>query len=288
MHMKNFLEKIKFIFKQKKKIFVLVGVIILLFGISFLSNLTSHFFFPTFEETDSEYFDCNVMGIEIRGELYTYVPTDKDGNKIEGYEDTTTSEDVVSLIWQAENDDNIKGTLIEVDSFGGSPVAGEEIANEIKLAKKPVVAFIREIGTSASYLAISPSDRIFGSKYSDIGSIGVTMSYLDNISKNQQEGYSFVQLSTGKFKDSGSPDKVLTQEERNLFMRDLKIAHENFIQSVSENRNIAIEKVREIADGSTVMGEKAVELGLIDEIGSYNEAEKYIEEQTGEDINVCW
>lgn len=105
---------------------------------------------------------------------------------------------------------------------------------------------------------------------------------------NQKEGRSFVQLSTGKFKDSGSPDKLLTQEEKNLFMRDLNIIHKNFIQTVSENRNIQIEKVQVIADGSTVLGERAKELGLIDSVGGYSDAQNYLKEKLGEDVSVCW
>jgi prophage maintenance system killer protein len=77
-------------------------------------------------------------------------------------------------------------------------------------------------------------------------------------------------------------------EEKDLFMRDVQIMHENFIKDVAENRNLAIEKVREIADGSTVLGEKAKELGLIDEIGGYNEVVSYLEKQIGEEISVCW
>jgi len=71
-------------------------------------------------------------------------------------------------------------------------------------------------------------------------------------------------------------------------MRDLQIIHENFITTVSENRGIALEKVRAMADGSTVLGEQAKELGLIDGIGGYNEAVTYLEEILGEQVSVCW
>jgi protease-4 len=269
-----------------------LGVIFILFLISLASNFAYSFITTSKEEsevyTDTGYESCNVIGIELRGELYTYVPTDLEGVKLEGYEDTTTSEDISYLLGEAEALDNIIGTIIEVDSYGGSPAAAEEIAEALKLTNKPVVAFIREAGTSGAYYAVAPADYIFALKNSDVGGIGVTQSYLDNVSKNQQDGYSFVQLSTGKFKDSGSPDKPITQEERNLFMRDLEIVHENFIQIVSENRNIAVEKVREIADGSSFLGEQAVELGLIDETGGYAEVVSYLSGLIGGEVSVCW
>jgi len=80
----------------------------------------------------------------------------------------------------------------------------------------------------------------------------------------------------GKYKDSGSPDKALTSEEKDLFLRDVNIIYQNFIKAVSDNRKLPIEKVKSFADGSTVLGEKAKELGLIDEIGGINEVEKYL------------
>jgi signal peptide peptidase SppA len=293
--MKTLITKIFTLLTTYKQALSVLGLIVLLFLISLLSNFTYNFIKSpsqglelSEEYSDTGYDDCNIMGIEMRGDIYTYVPLDSEGNKLEGYEDTTTSDQLLYLLDEAEYSDEILGTLIEVDSYGGSPGAAEEIANAIKTSQKPVVAFIRDAGTSAAYYAITPADKIFALKNSDVGSIGVTSSYVDNVSKNQQDGYSFVQLSAGKFKDSGSPDKPLTQEERNLFMRDIEILHENFIQTVSENRKISIEKVRTLADGSSVLGEKAKELGLIDEIGDYADAQAYLEELVGEMVNVCW
>jgi protease-4 len=244
------------------------------------------------DESDSSWYSndksCNVAGIEIRGDIYTYLPLDSEGYKLYGNEDTVTSEDILYYIGHAKYDDDIKAILIEVDSYGGSPVAAEEIANAIKNVQKPVVAFIREAGVSAAYYAITSADYIFATRNSDVGSIGITQSYLENSSFNQNEGYSFIQLSIGKFKDSGNPDKPTTEEDRELFMRDLNIIYQNFIETVSVNRNIPIERVRAIADGSTVLGAQAKELGLIDEVGGYADAQRYLEDVLGEDVDVCW
>ena len=289
--MKSILTKIlNSIYKYKQGLSI-VGIIFLLFSINFVSHYVYNSVIlndAPAELENSEYSDCNVQGILLRGDIYTYIPTDLDGYPLEGYEGAVSSEEISYLIGEAEYDDNIKAILIEVDSYGGSPLAGEEISNDIKFATKPVVVYIRESGVSAAYLAISSADQIFASKMSDVGSIGVTMSYLDYSTQNRQEGISFVQLSTGKFKDSGSPDKSITQEEKNLFMRDLNIIQDIFIRSVSENRNISIEKVESIADGSSVLGEQAIELDLIDQIGDYYSAGDYISELIGEEVNDCW
>jgi protease-4 len=150
------------------------------------------------------------------------------------------------------------------------------------------VGLIRETGASAAYWAISSADKIFASKNSDVGSIGVTMSYLSNVEKNKKDGYTFEQVSIGKYKDSGYPNKPLTSEEKALFLRDSNIIYENFVKAVSQNRKIPINKVKGFADGSTVLGEKAKSLSLINEIGGIDEVEKYLEEVIGEKPEICW
>lgn len=231
--------------------------------------------------------ECSVKGIVLRGGIVTYVPDHAEGDYNFNY-NVTASEDVVWFIENANRNEDAKAILLEVDSGGGSPVAGEEIANAVKNSTKPVVALIRDIGASAAYWAVSGADRIFASKNSDVGSIGVTMSYLNNVEKNKTEGYTYEQLSSGKFKDAGSADLPLTKEEKELFMRDVNILYQNFMEAVSQNRNIPIEKVESFADGSTVLGERAKELGLIDEVGGINEVEKYLETTLGTKPVICW
>ena len=96
-----------------KQVLFIFGLIVLLFLISLLSTFTYNLIASP--QSDSEqysedtYGNCNIMGIEIRGELYTYVPRDFEGNKLEGYEDTATSEDILYLLDEAEYyDDEIQ------------------------------------------------------------------------------------------------------------------------------------------------------------------------------------
>ena len=100
------------------------------------------------------------------------------------------------------------------------------------------------------------------------------MSYLDNINKNQKEGYGFVQLSVGKYKDMGNSDKVLTEEEKALFMRDLNIVHQNFVEAISINRGIPLTDVQKLQMAQAFWVLKLKELHLIDEIGGIQEVEK--------------
>jgi protease-4 len=272
--------------QQKLKIIILWAVaIIVVFAIGLRIFGSWHDEWSGYNATRND--DCTASGIKLHGTLLVYV-SDYPEEDASGYEDVVSSEDIVFKIKQANEDSSIKAIIIEVNSGGGSPVAGEEIFNAIKNSAKPVVAYIRLIGASSSYLAISSSEKIFASKYSDVGSIGITMSYLTNIGKNQKDGYEYQQLSSGIFKDVLSLDKPLTNAERILLMRDVNIMYQDFIKDVSKNRNIPIDEVKSFADGSTVLGEKAKELGLIDEIGGINEVEQYLEKITGKKAEVCW
>jgi len=239
------------------------------------------------DSTDISTENCNVLGIDLHGFLTTYIPPDS-SDSFMAETDMVSSESILYYLNQAEKDKDIKAIVMEVDSSGGLPVAGEEVANAIKASTKPIVALIRQTGASAAYWAISSADRIFASRNSDVGSIGVTISYLENVNKNLQDGYSFIQLSAGKYKDYGNPDKSLTPEERALIIRDLNIVHENFIEAISINRGIPLEDVKKMADGATVLGETARSLHLIDEIGSIIEVKKYLSEQIGEEVELCW
>jgi protease-4 len=171
-----------------------------------------------------------------------------------------------------EEDDTIKAVLIEINSPGGLPVASERIAERLRNSSLPTVGLIGDIGASGGYMVAAATDHLIASPMSTVGSIGVTMSYVENSAQNEEDGLTYVELNTGKFKDSGSPDKPLSEEERELFQRDLDDLYETFITMVSEYRNIPLDKVRELADGSTLNGTRAKDLGLVDEVGGRAEA----------------
>ncbi len=145
-----------------------------------------------------DYEGCNVAKIDLKAFM-----------DVEAYdEETVGSSDIVWAIEDADYLENIKAIILEVDSLGGYPVAGEEISNALIRAKIPTVTLIRGYGVSAAYWASTGADVIFASALSDIGSIGVTASYLDNVRQNQIDGLNYNELNTGKYKDTLSPDKL--------------------------------------------------------------------------------
>jgi protease-4 len=215
----------------------------------------------------------NVAVIKVYGYIVSYEEYEEDGWV------QTSSDTVVDYIDKIDAEDEMKAIVVEIDSYGGSPIAGEEICNALKRTEKPTVALIKEGGASAAYMIAVGTDRVFASRLSEVGSIGVTMSYLDYTKMNEEEGIFYQQLSSGKYKDAGNANKELTDEERELLMRDVKIVHQIFIEMVAEHRGLEIETVEELADGSTMMGDAAKEAGLIDEIGDMEAVKQYLRDE---------
>lgn len=225
---------------------------------------------------------CSIAVIPIQGNIIPYEGAERDGLTSAADLPPTTDPDTFrTQMRAAETDPYIQGILVRIDSYGGTPVASEIIADLMQKSALPVVALIRGAGTSGGYLAASGADTIIASPISDVGGIGITMSYVENSDQNTKEGLSYVSLSSGAYKDAGDPNKPLTAEERAIFERDLKLSHEWFVQKVAENRKLPVEEVAKIADGSTMIGALALEYGLIDELGDLETARAWFAKELG-------
>ena len=208
---------------------------------------------------------CNVAVFPIEGVILPYYGI------IEAPLITTPAM-VDEFMNRVEQQSEIKAVLVEINSPGGTPVAAERIAKRIHDSSLPSVGLIGDIGASGGYLVAAATNYLVASPMSEVGSIGVTMSYLENSKKNEEEGLTYVELSTGEFKDSGSPDKPLSEAERAMFEKDLEVIHKEFITQVAGYRNKSFEDISALADGSAMTGQRAKDSGLIDAVGSRLEA----------------
>jgi protease-4 len=220
----------------------------------------------------------------LHGTLYTTAAL----SESESMDDVETySAGIANMVEEIEKDEDIKAIFVDVNSAGGDPVAGEEIANAFKDSSKEVVVLIRSIGASAAYWAVSSGDVIFASANSDVGGIGVQINYLDTFEKNQKEGINSNIISSAKFKSIGDPNRPLTEEEKALLQEDVDEIHKNFVNVVAENRTLEKSKVEELANGTTMLGSKALSAGLIDRIGGMSDARDYLKEKYGEEPKIC-
>lgn len=232
-----------------------------------------------------DYEGCNVVGIDIHGHIDTY-PTYV---SVAGDEYTEIySQDIDRLLNEAGENQDIKAVLLDIDSPGGTPQGALEIEQAIHFLNKPSVAWIRSQGTSAAYWVATAANTIVASPVSDVGSIGVTQSYIDNAKQNESSGITYNSLSTGPYKDVGDPDKSLTKSERDYLQKSLQIVLDVFVSAVAKNRNLPEGAVRALADGSSMTGEIAREKGLIDIVGGKQAALAELEKMVGERPTICW
>ena len=172
----------------------------------------------------------------------------------------------------AEDDGSVCAILLEINSPGGTPVASEEIMNEIKNSKKPVVSWISDSGASGAYLAATGSDKIVASNSSMVGSIGVIMDLTNLSDLYEKLGINRSSIKAGKYKDMGADYRDLTLEEQSILQVMVNENYDNFISIVAENRNLTHEYVASIAEGRIYTGKQAKDLKLIDEVGGKDEA----------------
>ncbi|MBU2639235.1 MAG: signal peptide peptidase SppA [Nanoarchaeota archaeon] len=238
------------------KIKTIIVVVIVLYLISLLSSklITSNF--------KEEIISNGIAIIKIDG---TIVPTERNSILGTGYVD---SDSVLANLKKADENSGVKAIILEINSGGGAVVASKEIADKVRSIKKPTIALIREVGASGAYWVASSADVVIADELSITGSISVVASYLEYSGLLDKYNITYESLTTGKYKDTGSPFKELTNEERNLLLKKLNIIQERFIQDIARNRNMTVEKVRELATGMIFLGIEAKELGLIDELGN--------------------
>lgn len=177
------------------------------------------------------------------------------------------------LIDKANKDITVKAMIFEINSPGGSVVASKEIANAIKSAQKPTVAWIREVGASGAFWAATAANKVVADPASLTGSIGVTASYIDFAKAMDKYGITYNELSSGDLKDMGSPYKELTPEEKSYLLGKVITIKDLFVAAIAANRNLTFDYVNSKATGEIWLGSEAKDMGFIDVLGGKAEAQ---------------
>ncbi len=257
--------------QQKSPWLIITGIVFLLTVFSFFVIGVVTILLAT---TDFE--TGNVAVIPIKG----IIMIDEDSSLFSSSGIASATE-IVEQIQKAQDDSSIEAIVFDINSPGGSPVASSEIARAIKEANKTTVAVIREVGASGAYWAASAADHIIANEVSITGSIGVLASYIEYSGLMERYNVSYERFVAGKYKDMGSPYKEMSDEEKAIYQSELNTMHDIFIKAVAENRNLEYDYVEELATGQIYIGVDALSLGLIDELGSKQEAYAYLEKEFG-------
>ncbi len=191
---------------------------------------------------------------------------------------------VVRKIERLRKDKSVKALVIRVDSPGGSVGASQEIYRAIERFResgKPVVVSMGNVAASGAYYLSAAADYIFANPGTVTGSIGVVIQHIAYKELLEKIGIKATVIKTGKFKDTLNPFRELTQEEKKYLKETIEDAYEQFIEAILRYRKIDEERLREIADGRVITGEKAKEIGLVDEIGGLEDAVEKAKELAG-------
>ncbi len=176
------------------------------------------------------------------------------------------------LLQEAEDNPDIKAVVLRVDSGGGTATAGEEMAAYVRDFSKPVVVSSASMNCSAAYEISSQADYIFVNETTAIGAIGTIMQVQDISGLLDMLGINIDNIASAESKDSSYGTRPLTDEERQYYQDLVNEINETFIQNVAEGRGMSVEQVRELATGMQFAGTTAVENGLADEVGIYDDA----------------
>ncbi|MEM1508412.1 MAG: signal peptide peptidase SppA [Thermofilaceae archaeon] len=179
---------------------------------------------------------------------------------------------ISDLIDRARKDNFAKAVVLCIDSPGGSAAASEALYFKVKelASSKPVVAFIREYGTSGAYMVALPSKFIIAANSSIVGSVGVYTSVLTYNSLLEKLGVKVYVYKSGELKDIGSPYREPTQEEMEIFEKMVSEIFSSFKERVLAHRNIT--NSDEVFSGRPFTAREALKLGLVDRVGTYNDA----------------
>lgn len=173
-----------------------------------------------------------------------------------------------------KKDKRVKAVVLRVDSPGGVVGPSQEISAQVKeLAKeKKVVVSMGSVAASGGYYISAPATVIFANPGTITGSIGVLMKFSNIEGLMGKVGMKSFTLKTGKFKDSGNPTRTMTAEERAILQGVIDSTHRQFVKAVAEGRHLPVAQVAAIADGRIMSGEQALEVKLVDRLGTLQDA----------------
>lgn len=179
------------------------------------------------------------------------------------------------LIEQARNDDTVKAIVLRVDSPGGSASASERIRSELELTQtngKPVVVSMSGYAASGGYWISATANKIFAQESTVTGSIGTFIVFPTFAEALGEFGVYSDGVGTTNLSGALDPFRTMNPVLERTLQRSVYNTYSKFIKLVARGRNMTPDDVDSIAQGRVWTGRKALELGLIDGIGSLEDA----------------
>lgn len=190
------------------------------------------------------------------------------GHKIVG-------KDVCNDLKSLMDDDEVKAVVLRINSGGGSAYASEQIWHYVEMLKKkkPVVVSMGGAAASGGYYISSGANWIVAEPTTLTGSIGIFGMFPDMSGLlTQKLGIKFDEVKTNKNSGFGTPARPFNEEEMAYLEKYIDRGYNLFRQRVAEGRHMSVAKVEEIAQGRVWLGQDALKIKLVDELGGLDKA----------------
>jgi protease IV len=195
-----------------------------------------------------------------------------------------SSESIVRQFKKYAEDENVKAIILRINSPGGGVAASQEMYEIIKQTRdngKPVIVSMGSIAASGGYYAACGSSYIFANPGTLTGSIGVILNLMSFKDLADKIGIKETTIKSGELKDAGNPFRNLTTQDSLYFQEIIDDSFRQFFEVVATERKIDREELKSIANGRVYTGSQALNLGLVDELGTFEDVVKYTADLVG-------
>jgi protease-4 len=184
-----------------------------------------------------------------------------------------SAEKITTALQAAFKDKNTQGVVLRINSPGGSPVQSQTIYDEMRRLRKkypdiPLYVVVEDICASGGYFVASAADRIYVSKSSIVGSIGVLMNGFGFTGLMDKLGVERRLITAGENKGMLDPFSPLSPKDKEHAVELIKDVHEQFITAVRDGRGKRLKETPDMFSGLIWTGQKSIEIGLADGLGS--------------------
>ncbi len=229
---------------------------------------------------------------KFTGDRIAIIFAQGDINSGTGDDTSIGSERIAKALRKARKDDKVKAVVFRINSPGGSTLASDVIMREVLLLKeagKPVIASYGNLAASGGYYISCIADKIVAQPTTITGSIGVFgLFFTGEELLNDKIGIRYDRVKTSEYADMGSLDRELNEGERKYFQNMVDYFYGRFLGLVAEGRNLDSLFVDEVGQGRVWTGIQALELGLVDTLGSLQDAVEIAREMAdlGDDVRI--
>ena len=188
-----------------------------------------------------------------------------------------TPEGVRRMVERVAEEKQLVGVILDINSPGGSAAASEAILRHLRDFKAtrrvPVVAHFRDVAASGGYMIAQAADWIVANPSSVTGSIGAVITFYSAEKLLRDKlAVEVTTIKAGRVKDIGSPFRTMTEEERGQIQRLVDEVHHRFVATVARSRKRPVAEIRALAEGQVYTGNDALQNGLVDETGQFEDA----------------